>query len=272
MARGRAAEVTVFGEQVLPSRGGSDGLSSLFSDGSVTDATVQIVARPAPFTCLIQMIALRLEESPGACGASLPPPEAIRLHIGCFSVQSGGLFGGDVGTLKSAGTVALIGVDPHSREPQTIEVSPPLTILRGHHVGLINIAGGSLNLMYECRDLIWRGDRNQGYLTWSWPGGNLGSQGIAGSLARGVTLSTQFRYRSSWWCIGHSGLDALKDPQLAQESVSGAARKAIDLEPIIRMATADEIEEKLRQLLVEQETIVGELVLDELPPHLAETI
>lgn len=274
MARKKVNEVAVFGEKAMPARepAGDDSFGSLFGSGSISDASVQILARPAPFACIIQMIALRLEGPPGARGTAQPPPESIRLHLGVFSVQSGGMFGGDTAALLGGAsrTVAVLGVDPNSREPQSLELKTALTIPRDHYVGLINIAGGALNLRYEMRDVIWRGDRTQGFWTWTWSGGG---QAAVESLDARMALASQFRYRTSWFCIGQSmKVRPLKEPLSHSQpsSVSHPAqaptlptRKAFE-EPVIREATASESEDK-RQRLAEPEELVEELVLDEPP-------
>merc|ERR1712048_535818 len=96
---------------------------------------------------------------------------------------------------------SLLGLDPHTREAQTLEVNPPLLVPHGYYVGLMNVAGGSLNLRRELRELLW-GNKETGY----WSSAAIDYRSFAAddsatiafmkSLSQGVSLKRQFRFRT----------------------------------------------------------------------------
>lgn len=245
--------------------------------------SLQLLGMPATWSGYIYRVVLWLEEAPGpgpgtqgrdagdkleANASELVLPKlqgevvrpADRLALGAFRVERGRSsvpgFGPELAFLEANRLCPLPGVDVESRALQCIELSPPLPVMRGQHVGLVNVEGGSLGTGSRLRNWLW-GDSEKGF--WC---GSLDTQGITAStcavrLSCGSQLSSRFRQRTSWMAGMSMALPAPRQEQRAKE-------RQRNTEPMVREATPQERVEKAR-LMKADPPIIEEMIL-EAPP------
>lgn len=258
--------------------------------GSGAPESVQLLAMPATWSGYVYRVVLWLEEPPGpgpgaqsrgstdgaATGDKIDVDtselvlnsgqgEAVRpadrLAIGSFRLERGRSsipgFGAELAFLEGNRLCPLQGVDVESRELQCIELSPPLPVMRGNHIGLVNVEGGSLGTGSQLRNWLW-GDNVKGFYC-----GSLDTEGITVAtcpvrLSAGSLLSARFRRRTSWMAGMSLVVPAATPERRAKE-------RQRNTEPMVREATQKEQVEKARLLKLEP-PIIEEIIL-EAPPE-----
>eukprot|EP00746_Dinoflagellata_sp_MGD_P145894 gnl/MRDRNA2_/MRDRNA2_78454_c0_seq2.p1 gnl/MRDRNA2_/MRDRNA2_78454_c0~~gnl/MRDRNA2_/MRDRNA2_78454_c0_seq2.p1 ORF type:complete len:306 (-),score=65.71 gnl/MRDRNA2_/MRDRNA2_78454_c0_seq2:20-937(-) len=249
------------------------------SSGSAAQESLQLLAMPAQLSGYIYRVVLWLEEAPGpgpgsrgssdrvdAGNSTLVVPAlqgevvrpADRLALGSFRVERGRSsipgFGPEIAFLEANRLCPIQGVDVESRGLQCFELSPPLPVLRGQYVGLVNVEGGSLGTASQLKNWFW-GDGEKGF--WC---GSLDTDGITAAtcplrLSCGSELSSRFRRRTSWL----AGMCTVAPA--APNSERRAKERQRNTEPMVREATPKERVEKARLLSLEP-PVMEEIILE----------